>query len=264
MRLYWEVARRGFSRYATYRGATLAGVFTNSVFGFVRAYVLLAVVAARPVVGGFDRADLISYVWLGQGLLMVIYLWGWNEVALRIRAGDIATDLSRPFDFQGWWLAQDLGRAAYHAVFRGIPPFVLGWLAFRTLTLPPSALHWVAFAASLVLAVNVSFGIRYLGNLGAFWMLDHRGAERIVAAVTTFLSGFIVPITFFPTWLERVARALPFAAVLQIPVDIFLGHRTGASLGRGLALQAWWAVVVLGAGRIVLARATRRLVVQGG
>ncbi|MBV9255191.1 MAG: ABC transporter permease, partial [Actinobacteria bacterium] len=35
MRLYWEVARRGFRRYATYRAATVAGVFTNSVFGLI-------------------------------------------------------------------------------------------------------------------------------------------------------------------------------------------------------------------------------------
>lgn len=37
----WEVAVRSYRRQAIYRGATLAGVFTNSVFGFIHAYVLL-------------------------------------------------------------------------------------------------------------------------------------------------------------------------------------------------------------------------------
>ncbi len=46
MRLYWEVFRHGYRRWATYRAATAAGVFTNSVFGFLRAYVLVAVFAA--------------------------------------------------------------------------------------------------------------------------------------------------------------------------------------------------------------------------
>jgi len=40
--VYWELARVGYRRYATYRGATIAGVFTNTVFGFLRAYVLIA------------------------------------------------------------------------------------------------------------------------------------------------------------------------------------------------------------------------------
>ena len=45
MRLYWEVSRRGYRRFATYRAATLAGIFTNTAFGFMRAYVLVALAA---------------------------------------------------------------------------------------------------------------------------------------------------------------------------------------------------------------------------
>ena len=41
----------GFRRYATYRQATIAGSFTNIVFGFLRCYVLLAVAAGAPGFG---------------------------------------------------------------------------------------------------------------------------------------------------------------------------------------------------------------------
>ena len=50
MRLYLEVARRSYARISTYRSATVAGVFTNTVFGFLLAYVLRAVYTARNVV----------------------------------------------------------------------------------------------------------------------------------------------------------------------------------------------------------------------
>src|SRR5690349_13497550 len=56
----------GFRRYTTYRQATIAGTFTNVVFGYLRCYVLLAVVAGaaggRP--GGYDAEQLVTYVWL--------------------------------------------------------------------------------------------------------------------------------------------------------------------------------------------------------
>ena len=55
MRLYWEVARTTARRQATYRTATLAGIFTNTVFGFILAYVMVAVFRARPEIGGFDQ-----------------------------------------------------------------------------------------------------------------------------------------------------------------------------------------------------------------
>ena len=102
LRLGFELARRGYRRYAAYPGATWAGVFTNTFFGFLIAYALLAVFEQRDTVGDYDAQDAVTYAWLAQGMLMTIYLWGWFDVALRVRSGDVATDLQRPLDFQGY------------------------------------------------------------------------------------------------------------------------------------------------------------------
>src|SRR5436190_14443409 len=117
LRLDWEIAKRGYRRYAAYPAATWAGLFTNVVFGFLRAYVLLAVYRHRTNVGGYDAADAVTYVWLGQGLIATIFMWGWMDFALRIRSGDIATDLARPVHPVRFGLAFDLGRSLYHALF---------------------------------------------------------------------------------------------------------------------------------------------------
>ena len=96
MRLYWEFARRGYQRYAAYPAATWAGAFTNTVFGLMQAYILLALYRHRHEIGGYDASDTVTYVWLAQAMLAVVQVFGWTELALRIRSGDIATDLSRP------------------------------------------------------------------------------------------------------------------------------------------------------------------------
>jgi hypothetical protein len=93
MRAYWELAVTGYRRKAAYRGATFAGAFTNSVFGLIRGSVLLALMHARGTVGGYDAADALAYVWLGQGMIAVVELWGWVDVAERVASGDIAVDL---------------------------------------------------------------------------------------------------------------------------------------------------------------------------
>jgi len=263
VRLYWEIARRGFRRYAAYPGATVAGIFTNTVFGFLIAYILLAVFRERAAVGSYDATDAVTYTWLAQGLLMTVYIWGWYEVALRVQSGDVATDLQRPLDFQGYWLAQDLGRALYHALFRGVPPFVVGALAFD-LRLPGDPVVWLAFPASVGLAVVVSFAFRFLFNLAAFWLLDYRGVAIIAMVISTFFSGQLIPIVFFPDWLSHLAWALPFAAMVQAPIEVFLGHARGVELAGLLTLQAFWGAVLLLAGRAVFSAGTRKLVVQGG
>jgi ABC-2 type transport system permease protein len=263
LRLGFELARRGYGRYAAYPGATWAGVFTNTFFGFLIAYTLLAVFEQRDAVGDYDARDAVTYTWLAQGMLMTIYLWGWFEVALRVRSGDVATDLQRPLDFQGYWLAQDLGRAAYHALFRGVPPFVLGALVFDVLV-PGNPLVWLAFLASVTLAVVTSFAFRFLFNLAAFWLLDYRGPGVLAMVASTFFSGQIVPIAFFPHWLAVLAWALPFAAMVQAPIEIWLGHAEGLELLGLIALQAFWAGALLLVGRAVLAAGMRKLVIQGG
>ena len=131
VRPYWEIARRGYGRYAAYPAATLAGIWTNTVFGFLQAYILLALYENRTEIGGYEPTDAVTYVWFAQAMLMTVYAFGWFEVALRIRSGDVATDLARPLDPLGYWLAFDLGRALYHLVFRGIPPFLLGHARVR-------------------------------------------------------------------------------------------------------------------------------------
>jgi len=262
MRVDWEIAKRGWRRYAVYPWATAAGVFTNTIFGFLQAYILLAVYEHRTDVGGFDSVDTVTYVWLAQALIMTVYIFGWQELALRIRDGSIATDLARPLDPQRYWLAFDLGRAPYHLVFRGILPFVFGALAFEVRY--PTPLDALAFAVALTLAVVISFGIRFLYNVAAFWLLDHRGVMTLTVTIVIFFSGMAIPVRFFPDWLREISYALPFAGVLQTPIDVWLGKRTGWGLVGFLALQALWAVVLLGLGRLALARGTRKLVVQGG
>jgi ABC-2 type transport system permease protein len=68
VRLYWEVARRGFRRYATYRAATAAGVFTNTIFGFMRAYMFVALFAVQSDVAGYDVSDGLTYTFATQGM----------------------------------------------------------------------------------------------------------------------------------------------------------------------------------------------------
>lgn len=263
---YPAVAVRGFRRYATYRVATAAGVFTNTVFGLVISYTYIALWDQRPHLGGYTEAQALTFVWVGQALLMTMALMGGGfeeELMARIRSGDIAVDLYRPADLQAWWLAADLGRAGFHLLGRGIVPMVAGGLLFE-LALPVDPLTWLTCLVSLALGMVVSFGLRYLVALSAFWLLDGSGVSQAAMLAGIFFSGMTLPLTVFPGWLGTLARALPWAAMLQVPADVLLGRHQGGGLLLALAFQAGWAVALLAAGRALQAVATRRVVVQGG
>ncbi|WP_433469393.1 ABC transporter permease [Spirillospora sp. CA-128828] len=252
----------GLRRHTAYPLGSLTESLTNTAFGFMRAYVLLALWEVRPSLGGYEAADAVTFCFITQALIGPVQIFGGMDLTERIRNGDIAIDMHRPVGLQGWWLADDLGRAAGSLLLRAGPPLLAGALVFPFRWPAPQAL--AAFAVALVLAAVVGFALRYLAAMGMFWLHDDRGLNAVTFVMSVFFSGMILPLVVFPGWLGKVARALPWSAQIQVPADVFLGRYTGAALPGALAFQAAWAVALLGAGALVTRAARRRLVIHGG
>lgn len=238
-------------------------MFTNTVFGFFRAYILLALYRHRSSIGGLNATDVVTYTFVTQGLLACTAAFGQAEISDRIRTGDIISDLFRPLHFQAYWACRDLGRAFFQAIFRGIPPFVVGALVFH-LQLPANA--WVScwFIVSLFLAIEVSFAYGLLISMTGFWLIDTRGPTQLAMFVMQFFSGAIIPVSFFPGALHGVADALPFSSIIQLPVEVFLGLHPGVQVLGIIGRQLLWMMVLMGLNELVTRRALRRVVVQGG
>lgn len=263
VRVYWECGKRAFQEQLAHRTASLAGLITKGFFGYVRAAILLPSIPAGAAIAGYGAHDAVTYAWVTQSLAMALSLFSWWPVAQTIRTGNIVFDLCRPFSFLGYWQARDAGRASYFLLFRTAPILLLGQVVYG-LRWPEAPGTWLALVVSVTLALTVSFSWRMMLNLAAFWTTDARGLGGIAGALMLFLSGFIVPLRFFPDWLRPAIAALPFAGMVQIPCDVFLEVLSGRDLALALAQQAIWAVVMLAAAQLVLSRATRRLVTQGG
>jgi ABC-2 type transport system permease protein len=261
--VYVEVARRAFRRYATYRGATAAALFTNTMFGVFLTAVVTAVSRERGApIGGLDEAGLVTQIWLAQGMIAVVDVFvRQRELMDRIRTGDVVVDLYRPVDLQAWWGAVDAGRAAYELLVRFIPPVAIGVVVFGARL--PAGRDVPAVVVALGLAVVVSFGLRFLAYTSGFWLLDAMGTVRMLMTVWIVAAGMTIPLPLLPDVIEVPLRALPFASTIQLVSDVWTGTAR-PSLAASLGTQAAWAVVLLGAGRVVQARATRKVVVQGG
>ncbi|MEO3807650.1 ABC-2 family transporter protein [Sphaerisporangium sp. B11E5] len=227
----------------------------------LRAYVLIALWEARPGLAGYDVTDAITFCFLTQGFIGPMQVFGGGlELSQRVRTGDIALDLVRPASLQMWSLADDLGRAAFLFLARSIPPTLAGAALFG-IRWPSSAGTWAAFAVSMALGIVVSFALRYLIALASCWIVDDRGVQSLALAMTTFFSGMVLPLVIFPGWLGELARALPWAALVQVPADVFLGK---ADVAAALGFQVLWAAAILALGALVTRAARKKVVIQGG
>ncbi|CUU55985.1 ABC-2 type transport system permease protein [Parafrankia irregularis] len=262
-RMWGAISSASARRLVSYRAAILASIVSNIVLTVLRGHLALAVWTHRPGLAGYDSTAAVTFTVLGQSLVTTFAVFGGMiDIPWRVRNGSIEVDLVRPLGFQRWYLGLEVGRAAVYLASRALPAAIVGVLLFD-LRLPRTAGAAAAFAVSLGLALLVSFGLRYLVALSAFWMTDFRGVQAVSALVMMFFSGAVLPLVLFPGALGTIAGLLPFGAVIQTPMDLYLGTADDGPV-RALAFQAAWALVLLLAGQALTSRAIRRLVVQNG
>lgn len=264
VRAFAVLVAAGFRRFTAYRLAAVAGIVANVTFGYIRGAVLVAIAGVGAVAAaGYSPGGLQTYNWLTQSAIGALAIWGTSEVSDRVRSGDIAVDLARPLDLMTTFLAQDLGRAGASALLRGLPTLAVGALTVG-LTLPTTALPWMAGLFGILLALVISFLARFALQLISFWVVEIRGIQTLYMVISGFFAGLVFPLALMPDWLHTAALLTPFPSMLQFPVDILSGRATGADIWWLLAQQLGWLVALVVLGRIALAAGTRRLVVQGG
>ncbi|NUT32190.1 MAG: hypothetical protein HOV79_03850, partial [Hamadaea sp.] len=220
--------------------------------------------ASAGGVAGYSTPQLLTFVWLGQGLIGVVMLWGWTDLADRIRSGDVVMDLLRPQRTVVAYLAQDLGRAGLAMLTRFAPPIAVAAVVFD-IALPQRAVTYVLGAVSIPLSVVICFCCRYLVNCCAYWLLDNRGPMMIWLFCSGLLGGLFFPLHFLPEQLMwTLWIGTPFPSILQAPLDILTEYAGRPGPALILALQVFWAVALLALCDLVQRRAERMLVVQGG
>jgi ABC-2 type transport system permease protein len=263
MRLLWELAKLSFQRHLTYRAATLAGLLTNLFFGLLRAAVLMALYGARQEVEGISAAAAVTFTGLTQAVIAYLGLFGWYEVMDSVYTGDISSDLLKPMGYIRFWLARDLGRAAVNLALRGVPIMAVYALVFQ-ITVPSSGSQWAALGVALTFSWWLSFAWRFLLNLSAFWTPHALGIGRFGSILVWFLSGFLMPLRFFPDWFVQFCHLTPFPSMVNTVVEVYLGVLTGPAVCQALLLQAVWAAALMGSAHLVLRAGVRHLVIQGG
>jgi ABC-2 type transport system permease protein len=263
MRLFYELSLRAFQRQLVYRNAALAGLATNFFFGIIRIAVLVALYGTRHEVAGISLLGAVTFTGLSQSTIGILSLFGWTELMNNVYTGGISADLLKPISLFRFWLAQDLGRAAGQFLLRGLP-MMMSYAVFFGITTPSSAGGWLAFGVSLFLAWLLSFSWRFLINLSAFWVPNALGVARFGFTLSWFLSGFLMPLRFFPDWFIQLCSFTPFPAMINTVVEIYLGVLEGSALVSGLLVQVAWVAVLFMAGQLVLRLGIRKLVILGG
>jgi len=263
MKPYLAILRSRFLTLLQYRAAAIAGAGTQLFFGLVRMMIFEGFYRSSTTPQPMDAAQTVTYIWLGQALLLLGMLDVDRDVAGMIRSGSIVYEMARPIDLYSLWFARAVSGRAAPMVMRAIPIAIISGLLFG-LAAPASLAAGVLFVTAVVGGLLLAAALIVLMTTSLLWTLSGEGIYRLSAPFIFFFSGIVIPLPLFPEWLQGVVAVLPFRGLLDTPFRIYMGLLAGPAAFWALAHQALWIVLLTAMGRALLARATNRLVAQGG
>ena len=267
MKKYLSFFRIRFIAGLQYRAAAWAGVATQFAWGGLTILLFRAFYQSGENSFPMEFADLSTYIWLQQSLLAMYMLWFFdNEIFETITSGSIAYELCRPCDLYTMWFVKNMAIRLSKAVLRCLP--ILAVAVFLPHPYPMSAPAGVGAAVgalvSMVLGFLVLIAFSMLIYISAFYTVSPMGMRILASSLTEFFAGAVIPIPFFPVWLQNMMNALPFAAMQSTPFLIYTGYLEGAQVWQSIAVQLIWLVVLVGVGKLMMNHALKRVVVQGG
>jgi ABC-2 type transport system permease protein len=115
------------------------------------------------------------------------------------------------------------------------------------------------------MAASVLLGgaIATLISISLLWTVGS-GVQRLFVSFVLFACGLIIPLPLMPGWAADALGFLPFSAIADKPFRLYTGQLPASEIGGVLAHVGIWTVVLVAAGRALLARGLRRVVVAGG
>jgi ABC-2 type transport system permease protein len=264
--IYLEFTRVAFLKLLAYRLRYYTGIASYLVFVAGNTFLYRAIYASLPEgasIGGYDAQAIVTYVaiaWVGRSLTFNNID---REMANQVSLGNIAQNLMKPIDFQAMTYFGALGEVGFRLLLFTLPISAVVFPLFRV-SGPASTEAALGASASFLLAFLVNSGIGFVVGTFALHLKNIMGLLRAKSIMMEFLTGTLVPLSFFPDILRRAIELLPFQAVAYIPVTIWLGRRSGPALLEGLALQVFWVIALYALGNVLWKFGVRRTTVQGG
>jgi ABC-2 type transport system permease protein len=246
-----------------YRAAALAGIATQLFWGLVFTMIFTAFYAESRASTPLSLSQTITFIWLGQALLALLPWKVDKEISAQIRSGNIAYELLRPIHLYGLWYFRSLALLIAPMILRALPIFVLGAF-FLGLGAPVSGAALLSFVASACLSSILSAAITTLVVISLFWTISGEGIERLLPHVTVLLTGNLVPLPLFPSFLQPFLSIQPFRGIIDIPCRLYTGVIPASEAPYYLAFQLAWAAILIVIGQWLLKKALKQFVFQGG
>ena len=183
-----------------------------------------------------------------------------NTIADAVKDGSIAYVLNKPYNFLLYQFSTSMGETIFRAVLGASFGGIVMWLLVGP---PPNLLGFLVVIPALLGAWVLNFCVAVLIGLAAFVSEDVNAYQWILQKLAFIFGGLMIPLDFYPGWLQAIANVLPFPAMMYAPARLFV-EPTLEGFARTLGLQIAWIAVIGLLTSLAYRRGVAELTVNGG
>ena len=251
-----------------YRAAALGNASISVFWGLLQVVMFTVFYTyGNPDTAALSLVQAVTYVWLAQSLLGLIGQTDVDAVLReKITSGNVGIELCRPLDLYSHWFARTAANKVGSFPWRAAITLVAALImpAAIRLSAPGSAMGFVMFLLSVGSAFLLCTAYSMLltaVRLGLTW---GEGPTYALGVVGNVLSGVYLPLLLWPDFMQSALRLQPFAGLMDIPFQLYIGTILPGDALSVISMQLFWVVVFMTMGKLLMHRRLSRLIVQGG
>lgn len=201
-----------------------------------------------------DFKYLITYYLLTS---LLQYAYPFTHIANKIENdvidGGVANYLVRPISHINPVLCQYIAwMCLYSIVF--VPAIIFVYF-FRGFALIQIGL----FLLSAVIGLSIEFMLWYNVGLIAFFIERIRGVITTVIALRIFISGSLIPLSFFPKTIRNLTYLFPFRFYIYVPVNSLLGEVKPNEILLNLIIGVGWIIILILLSKLLWNKGTEKM-----
>jgi ABC-2 type transport system permease protein len=199
--------------------------------------------------------------------MMNFFIGAFNEdyqISEEIRNGLINQFLLKPINYYLYRFSIFIAARLVSGFLVLLPLLIALPLLKDHIVLPDDPWRLVLGMPAMIMAALIQFTIAYIFGLLTFWFLEIQSFIILSLAIETMLGGQMFPLDLMPAWFFRISQWLPYYYQMYFPTAIFTGRLDMTTVWSGLAIQAFWVIVLLALAQFLWIRGLRRHTAVGG
>lgn len=263
IQIYGHIYKTQIIKSLTYKFDVYGNIIMQAILMVASAFFWKALFHNCETVQGVNVDSMLTYTVVSSMISVMLATRVENRIMTSVEKGTIAIDMMRPVNIFSVFLAEDLANVTALIFENLIPVFLIGSI-FIKLPVPASATSFILFLSSLFMAFWMNWFLAAIFGMWAFWVIDLNALLQVKKHLIRLLSGSIIPIWFFPEWLQNILNLFPFVYLYQLPLNIYIGKYTTDSLIQGLLVQLAWMIFVMVLFFFLQRKVTSKVMIQGG